>query len=477
MATNFYKKDGSYYIYGSNKKVSNLDELRAISAAGGKEVSAPTATKQATLYGPNGSKETVDVGSSRAAELQKQGWGLTAGSYKAPAKATTTSSTAAQPTKIDSSKEPKGTAIKTNKTDVVNTFRRLIGKNPTTQEDWNNVYYLMTKAPADVEKRLTASSKTSTRTGQSPTAKTDPYRVAAKYGYTVDDFKNDPNFEKYWGSKSEQELEEALKKRGDFSVGTGRKRTESEQSGFIDYKEHLDAMLESGQITNTQYNALLNIYDNEEYTSGKKIYSEEEYRRIAGEEEAKARTDLEPYFALTEKQDMEDLRNKYSDIRNEALRYKQQEEKSYKEKLDATKKDLRARGMTFSGMSRKTIGAEGALANEGVEGELPQQRRYDWEDARSAWQETARDIGTEAERMYGSDKLHSQRDYLNPEGLPDPYAGGITYRSGKTAPIYLPHKDSTQDGYVSKTQAEKEREKEYEVQKRKEARMATYQYS
>lgn len=38
----------------------------------------------ATLWGPNGQKKVVTVGSSQASQLQSQGWGLTAGSYKAP---------------------------------------------------------------------------------------------------------------------------------------------------------------------------------------------------------------------------------------------------------------------------------------------------------------------------------------------------------------------------------------------------------
>jgi hypothetical protein len=41
--------------------------------------------QKATLYGANGQKEVVDVGSQRASDLQSQGWGLTEGSYKAPA--------------------------------------------------------------------------------------------------------------------------------------------------------------------------------------------------------------------------------------------------------------------------------------------------------------------------------------------------------------------------------------------------------
>lgn len=48
---------------------------------------------KATLYGPNGQKEAVDVGSQRASTLQSQGWGLTPGSYKAPTSANTKKAT------------------------------------------------------------------------------------------------------------------------------------------------------------------------------------------------------------------------------------------------------------------------------------------------------------------------------------------------------------------------------------------------
>jgi hypothetical protein len=55
---------------------------------------APVASaKQATLYGPNGQKQVVDVGSTQASQLQSQGWGLTVGSYKSPIAPTITPST------------------------------------------------------------------------------------------------------------------------------------------------------------------------------------------------------------------------------------------------------------------------------------------------------------------------------------------------------------------------------------------------
>ena len=47
-------------------------------------VKTASTTQKATLYGPNGQKQVVDVGSTQASQLQSQGWGLTVGSYKAP---------------------------------------------------------------------------------------------------------------------------------------------------------------------------------------------------------------------------------------------------------------------------------------------------------------------------------------------------------------------------------------------------------
>lgn len=43
---------------------------------------ATPAVKKATLYGPNGQKEIVDVGSQRASQLQSQGWVLSASAVK-----------------------------------------------------------------------------------------------------------------------------------------------------------------------------------------------------------------------------------------------------------------------------------------------------------------------------------------------------------------------------------------------------------
>jgi hypothetical protein len=367
---------------------------------------------------------------------------------------------------------------KTKRSDVVATFHRYIGRNPISSDDWATINFLMSKPPQEVEARLAKNaeeikSRNADARKNATTSNIDPIKVAQKLGYTTSDFANDPGFVKYWENKSQAELEEALKNRGDYDQTAGRKRTPSEQSAFNENQDWLNGLLTSGEIDQAQFDALTGIINTDDYTSGQRIYSDAELQKIARDAEAKARTDLEPYYADVERREMEDLKAGYADIRNEALRYQQQEAKSYEETLAKTKQNLRARGLTFSGRSRGILGKESALEDKGVEGELLQQRRYNWEDARAAWQERARDIGTAAERKYGSSKLYEQRDFLNPEGLPDPYEG-TKYVTGRVAPIYSPKKDATQRGYVSRDQADIEKQKELEVQTRAEDRKRTY---
>lgn len=66
------------------KTASGIDYDGSPIKPGNQKTENQLKTTKATLYGPNGTSEIVDVGSARASELQSQGWGLTAGSYKAP---------------------------------------------------------------------------------------------------------------------------------------------------------------------------------------------------------------------------------------------------------------------------------------------------------------------------------------------------------------------------------------------------------
>lgn len=371
---------------------------------------------------------------------------------------------------------------KTRRSDVVATFHRYIGRNPTTKEDWDTVRYLMTKSPQEVERRLAGSIKRTTAVAKNnaTTSEIDPIKIAQKLGYTQNDFSNDPGFIDYWKGKSAAQLEEALKRRGDWNEKLGRKMTPEDINKERDDNMFRDSLIQRG-LSENEANVIMDIADN---VDTNKILSEDDYKKLETKALWKARGDLKDYYRDVENRDMEDLKNSYADIRNEANRYQQQEAKSYKETLAKTKQSLRARGLTFSGRDRAVLGKEGAskvdngqagIAQREIEGELPQARRYNWEDARAGWQQKGRDIGTAAERKYGSNELYRQRDFLQPEGLPDPY-NGIQYTNNRTAPIFLPHKNNTQRGFVSRDQADIEKEKELEARKRASDRMRTYKY-
>jgi hypothetical protein len=217
------------------------------------------------------------------------------------------------------------------------------------------------------------------------------------------------------------------------------------------------------------------VMNSEEVTSGQKILTKEEIDKLTADMEVLATADLDPYYEKIKGETVQDLRHQYEDLRNQSLRYQQKEEKSYKEKLAETKQSLRARGLTFSGANRKTLGDESALEQEGamgtdkyVEGELPQSRRYNWEDMTAQWQQSARNMGVEAERYLGSAGLAdtglSNIQFRNPYDLS---AGNLAYQGDRQQTIYQP-KQSDQDNYVRIGDWELERKRaiEEEAQRR-----------
>jgi hypothetical protein len=217
-----------------------------------------------------------------------------------------------------------------------------------------------------------------------------------------------------------------------------------------DMNNYLDNEVRNGNLTEDLAKFI------KDYVGGintDEVTTPEEYEILAADAELLAKKDLDPYYKQLKAQSIEDLKTQYADIRNESARYQQQEEKSYKETLASTKASLRARGLTFSGSSRGTLGSESALSQiakpgeDGyVEGTLPQARRYNWEDRLAGWQETARDLGTSAERLLGSAGVSSAD--IGTNSLVNPYKSSITYNAGENIPLYLAKKDTTQEGYV-----------------------------
>lgn len=229
----------------------------------------------------------------------------------------------------------------------------------------------------------------------------------------------------------------------------------AEQKKMID---ELNIDIDAWEGLSFEQKAILKEIAAGEYTSGQRIPSTQELTTIIEDAAKMAEQDISPYYEKVSGRELEDVRTSMADIRNEASRYSQQEELGYKDALAKTKQTLRARGLTFSGKSRGVLGSEGALDAAGVEGALPTERRYNWEDARADWQERSRDIGTAAERQLGSANIEGV------EGLADPYGGGTTYDKTRTSALYKPSQQG-EEGYVATGDLELQRLKELEKAK------------
>lgn len=68
MAQNFYKKDGSYYLVGSNQKILNLQQLNQYSQAGGREVSYTPPTQ----YTPPAGSVAINGAQYNTTQSQQQ---------------------------------------------------------------------------------------------------------------------------------------------------------------------------------------------------------------------------------------------------------------------------------------------------------------------------------------------------------------------------------------------------------------------
>ena len=164
-----------------------------------------------------------------------------------------------------------------------------------------------------------------------------------------------------------------------------------------------------------------------EYTSGQKVPSEQEIQQMIRDAAVNAERDISPYYQTLTAREIEDFKNQLGDIRQGFERYQEQEAKDYKTRLKETKDNLRQRGLTFSGASRQTLGKEGALQSRGIEGDVPQQRRLDFEQTADQFETQGRQLGTAAERKLGSSALtgmnfgqfttpYGQRTLYNPMG-------------------------------------------------------------
>lgn len=281
----------------------------------------------------------------------------------------------------------------TNIQDVVNTFVRYYGRQPKP-EDMKHLEYLSTKPPQEVEATLKKNSPIEKNTANS-LATTNDVEARRQAGLAYIKSQN-----------LSPEMEIIMKQ-----------------------------LLEDG--LSTQW----------------KVFTKDDVASMLDTATKNAEANISPYYQKQTTQEIEDVKNKLKDIRNEAARYSQQEAKWYKELLDTTRQKLRASGLTFSGVSRQTLGWEWALNRsqdtwEGgntqfnmVEGEIPQQRRYNWEDKTAGWQEQSRDLWIKTERSLGSQWM--EQAWLSGLQVLNPY-----YWISPDSPDYQANK--TQDQYLVK---------------------------
>jgi hypothetical protein len=472
-------KDAANIILGQN--LSPFADKSTV-ATSSQTTSVPTQTQQtsstqkATLSSPDGRYKTiVSIGSSEASRLQGSGWKVgasgtniidtnTALNYKP---------TTVQSTPTPSSIQPTGQKATLSSPDgkykiVVTTgsaeASRLQSSGWTVGATGKNIL-------TNINDALSYSGVPVTQENNQTTSY-DPYEEALKYGYSREDFANDPGFEAYWSRKTPEQLKAALTSRSDYDKTTGKKKadagtstTTTDESGLTsEQKAELDKLNIDidGMDLSIEEKAILKQIAGMDFTSGNKIPTVSELQTIIDTAAKNAETDLSPYYEKITGRTIEDLSNKMADIRNESARYTQQEALAYKDKLATTKQSLRARGLTFSGSARGTLGAEGAIENAGIEGAIPTERRYNWEDQRAGWQEKARDLGIEAERQLGSATLNEKQDMLG--NIINPYKQGITYNASNVSPLYNVNQKGT-SGYVATGDIALDRLKEIEKSK------------
>jgi hypothetical protein len=326
------------------------------------------------------------------------------------------------------------------------TSKELESFNTRTVKDASNIILGAQLSPFYGTKTTDASSNTGSSQGSSSSIKAyDPIAEAAKYGYSAADFAGDKNFVSYWSKKTPAELKIALGTRSDWDKSKGIKKATGTVASESAIDRYFNSMVESGEMSQEDADAAKVIINGSDTKSGTAL-SDAEIEAKLNDIKAAVVVDQNKYYTEQTNRSLSDLKTGYDDIRNEAARYTQKEQKSYNELLAETKKSLRSRGMTFSGTSVKGLGSESAQANPtNLEGEIPQERRYSWEDASAGFQQRARNLGMEAERSLGSGTLDSSKDYLKPTGLSDPYGKGITYRTGATRDIYIPHQSDQKD--------------------------------
>lgn len=214
-------------------------------------------------------------------------------------------------------------------------------------------------------------------------------------------------------------------------------------------KDNLDAA--NKYIKGTAYDeatkALLRQISAQQYKSGDKIYQTGEIDKIISDATLASTQANSQYYATDTANSIQDLQNKYSDIRAQSDLNATNEKSTYAQTLQKAQQSLRASGRTFSSASRDKLWASSALGSRDVnwmEWSTPEARRTAVTEAYNKDAQNARDLWITAERYLGSSDLA----WLNFGTIANPYATGNTYNPNSNTSLYTPAGwivDGTQD--------------------------------
>ena len=217
----------------------------------------------------------------------------------------------------------------------------------------------------------------------------------------------------------------------------------------------IDEYIKSTGLPEAQQAILRTIAQGDQYTSGNTIPDDAKTAQILADAAKQAEIDIDPYYQKIKSQDLENIKTQMGDIRSAAARYTQEEQLSYKQKLRSAKESLAAQGMSFSGTARTQLGDQSIIGGAGVEGEMPQARRYAAENSLNKIAAASRDVGRAAEQKYGSSELGKIQGEFGTFAAPYDLANGnVTYNASRTSPLYSVSKyngGNPDTGYVRST--------------------------
>jgi len=311
-------------------------------------------------------------------------------------------------------------AIKTNKSDVIATFVRYHGRQPTSEQDLKTIEYLTTKAPAEVESLLAKNSpvtggklwvdyQKSISIRQTPVAIPNPSVIK---DYTVTGTSADgktlmgiPKTTTQQSSNSNVPIEQSNNSNVSTALTTSTPSltepvTGLDQASYDKINNYINGL----NLTQTEKDFLKGTFLNKDtYTSGRTVPTTAQISQWIADAATNAATDINPYYTRISAEELAKYKQEMADIRAKSETFQANEENTYQQKLADTKQKLRAKGLTFSGTAIKNIGSEAAVENPtGVEGSLQTGRRLDYQAKNQELTSEANKLSIAAEQRLGS---------------------------------------------------------------------------